>query len=221
MANQDPEQINLIKEIDEELRQENFAKLWKLYGNYLIIAAVLFVVSVAAYQGWKAYDLNKRAEDSSLYNLATKAFIQDKPDKASSALIRLAKEGTKGYSTLARLSQAGLKARSGDAPGAGAAYLSIANDPSVDEIFRDLALVLSTMHDLDKGDTAELIQRIRRLTASSNPWRHSAKEFAALLAHRNGERQQADQLFKELADDVTAPADIRARATELAASSGN
>lgn len=221
MANQDPEQTNLIKEIDEELRQENFAKLWKKYGNYLIVGAVIFVASVAAYQGWEAYDLNRRGKDSSIYTAALKAITQNKPGEASAVLDRLAKEGTKGYSTLARLNHAGLQARSGEAPGAGAAYLSIANDPSVDEIFRDLALVLSTMHDLDSGDTTELTQRIQRLTAPSNPWRHTVRELAALIALRNGKRQEADQLFRELADDVTAPAGIRARAAELAASSGS
>ena len=221
MANRDPEQDNLFKEIDEELRQENFAKLWGNYGNYLIGAAVLIVVSVATYQGWKSYDLSRRSDDSSLYAAAMKAINENQSAEASSALAHLAKKGTKGYSTLARLNQAGLLAHSGDAPGAAAAYLSIANDLSVDKIFRDLALVHSTMHDLDRGDTAELTKRIQRLIASTNPWRHSAKELAALLAQRNGDRQQANKLFKELADDVTAPAGIRARAAELAASSGS
>ena len=77
------------------------------------------------------------------------------------------------------------------------------------------------MHDLDSGDTTELTQRIQRLTAPSNPWRHTVRELAALIALRNGKRQEADQLFRELADDVTAPAGIRARAAELAASSGS
>ena len=52
----DPEQENLFKEIDEELRQEKMALLWKRYGTFIIGAAVLVVSSVAAFQAWQAWD---------------------------------------------------------------------------------------------------------------------------------------------------------------------
>ena len=152
MADQNPEKDSFFKEIDEELRQESYAKLWKKYGKYLIGIAVIFVASVAAYQGWKGYDLNRRSDDSALYASALNAISQNKTNDATSALARLTKDGTTGYSILAQLNQAGLIARSGDATRAAAAYLSIANDTKINEIFRDLALILSTMHNLDNGD---------------------------------------------------------------------
>ena len=87
----------------------------------------------------------------------------------------------------------------------------------MDTIFRDLALLLSTLHDLDTANPDELAQRIARLTVTTNPWRHSAKELTALLAQRRGNKSQAERLFKELADDVTAQAGTRARAAEMSA----
>ena len=44
MADYNAEQENLFKEIDEDLRQERFAKLWKKYGPYIISAAVALVL---------------------------------------------------------------------------------------------------------------------------------------------------------------------------------
>ena len=221
MADQNPEKDSFFKEIDEELRQESYAKLWKKYGKYLIGIAVIFVASVAAYQGWKGYDLSKRSNDSALYASALNAISQNKTNDATSALARLTKDGTTGYSILAQLNQAGLIARSGDATGAAAAYLSIANDTKINEIFRDLALILSTLHNLDNGDSVELTNQIQHLILPSNPWRHTARELVALLAKKSGNIKQADQLYKELADDVTAPVGIRARAAEVSAISGN
>ena len=221
MADQNPEKDSFFKEIDEELRQESYAKLWKKYGKYLIGIAVIFVASVAAYQGWKGYDLSRRSDDSALYASALNAISQNKTNDATSTFARLAKDGTTGYSILAQLNQAGLIARSGDATGAAAAYLSIANDTKINEIFRDLALILSTMHNLDNGDPVELTNQIKHLILPSNPWRHTARELVALLAKKSGNIKQADQLYKELADDVTAPAGIRARAAEVSAISGN
>ncbi|MCH7664263.1 MAG: hypothetical protein IH859_10405 [Chloroflexi bacterium] len=40
----DQTQDSFLREIEEELRQERYAKLWKKYGNYLIAAALAFVL---------------------------------------------------------------------------------------------------------------------------------------------------------------------------------
>ncbi|MDG2033264.1 MAG: tetratricopeptide repeat protein [Rhodospirillales bacterium] len=213
----DPEQENLFKEIDEELRQEKMTVLWKKYGTFIIGAAVLVVCSVAAFQAWQAWDTNRRNAESAQFETALDAALQQRPADALETFAKLAKNGSTGYATLARLNQAGLQAEGGDRRGAVASYLSISIDDSVDTIFRDLALLLSTLHDLDTAAPDELAQRVARLALTDNPWRHSAKELSALLAQRKGDRSQAEKLFQELADDVTAPAGIRARAAEMRA----
>ena len=114
-----------------------------------------------------------------------------------------------------------MQVRLGDQRGAAIAYLSIANDLKADVIFRDLALVLSAMHDINNGDPKELTNRVQRLTVSSNPWRHTAKELSAIMAQKSGDQKRAKKLFEELVDDVTAPAGIRARAAEMSAISGS
>ena len=102
MADRDPEQDNLFKEIDEELRHEHYAKLWKKYGNFVIGAAVVLVLSVASFQGWKSYDLNRRTESSQLFTSAIKAVSADKPDEATGILAKLAVEGSSGYAILSQ-----------------------------------------------------------------------------------------------------------------------
>ena len=211
----DPEQENLFKEIDEELRQEKMTVLWKRYGKVVVGAAVLVVGSVAAFQAWKAWDINRRSAESSQFEIALHHAMQRRPADALQAFAQLAKVGSTGYATLARLNQAALQAEGGDRAGAVASYLSISNDESVDVIFRDLALLLSALHDLDTASPDDLAQRLIRLTLTENPWRHFAKELSALLAQRKGDRSRAGKLFQELADDVTAPAGIRARAAEM------
>ena len=60
-------------------------------------------------------------------------------------------------------------------------------------------------------------QEIARLTTDASPWRHLARELAALLALRAGERDGARDEFRRLAQDATAPAPLKARAAEMAA----
>ena len=143
--------------------------------------------------------------------------MQRSPADAVQNFAILARDGSIGYATLARLNQAALQAEGGDRAGAVGSYLSIANDDTVDTIFRDLALLLSTLHDLDTAAPDELAKRVAQLTVTDNPWRHSAKELSALLSQRRGDRSNARKIFQDLADDVTAPAGIRARAAEMSA----
>ena len=217
----DSEQDNLFKEIDEELRQEKMTLLWKRYGNYIIGVAILLIGCVSAFQGWQAWDTNRRSKDSAQFAAGLMAANQQRSLEAIQTFSQLAKDGSKGYATLSRLNQAALQAKEGDKSGSLASYEAISKDGSVDPIFRDLALLLATFLELDKANPDDLIQRITHLTKASNPWRHSAKEIFALLNQRKGDKLKAGKIYQELADDVTAPPGIRSRAAEMNAILGS
>ena len=89
----DPEQENLFKEIDEELRQEKMAVLWKKYGTLIIGAAVLVVGSVAAFQAWQAWDSNRRSAESAKFATALDAATRQRPADALQTFAKLAKDG--------------------------------------------------------------------------------------------------------------------------------
>lgn len=221
MADKDPGQDSLFREIDEELRQDQFNKLWKKYGNYALAVAVLAIVGVAGYQFWQTRVLERRAADSAVFTTALRNAIDNKSAEASQTLTKLAETGTEGYALMSKLDLAGVKARDGQKADAAAAYLAIANNQETAPELRNLALLLSVLQEIDSGDPKTLSDRMAPLVASANPWRYNAKEFTALLAQRMGDIQRAGQLFRELADDATAPSGIRARAAEMSAVLGS
>ncbi len=55
------------------------------------------------------------------------------------------------------------------------------------------------------------------LTAAGNPWRPTALELTAAAQLKLGEKKAALAIYKDLADDLTAPRSLRARAAEMAA----
>jgi hypothetical protein len=213
----DRESDQLFKEVDDELRQEQYFKLWKKYGNYVIGLALVAIAGVGAFQAWQSYDQNRKGDDSALMATALRAVSQDKADDASAILNKLGESATSGYKALAKLDAAALKARGGNPKQAAADFLAASRDSALDQDMRNLALLLSALYDVDGGEPAELQSRIAPLTAAGSPWRHSAKELSAVLAQKSGDTQKATQLYKELADDATAPQGIRARAAEMSA----
>jgi hypothetical protein len=217
MADEDREQDSLFKEVDEELRQEKYLALVRKYGVHALVLAVLAIASVAGFKGWQAYDLGIRQEQSKKFSEALRALDAKKTIEAERTLNALSVEGSGTYAFLARFKQAALFGRNGRRNAAIAEYMKLSGESGLDEIFRDLALLQATLLELDDGDPAQLSARLGGLTEGNNPWRHSAMEMSALLAHRAGDARKAVKLFKELADDATAPLGIRARAAEMTA----
>jgi len=213
----DPSHDSLFREIDEELRQEHYAKLWKKYGNYVIGAALALVVGVAGFQGWRNYDVKTRSAEGMRFAEAQRLMQGDQNEAAAQAFGRLAADASAGYALLARFQEAALLARRGDRAGAIAAYRELAEDTGIDALYRDLALVLGALHEIDTVDRAALSQRMAPLAADDNPWRHSAREIIAVLAQRGGDVGKARELYSGLANDVAAPSGIRSRAQEMLA----
>jgi hypothetical protein len=48
---------DIFREIDEELRRDNFRKLWSRYGRYVIAAVVLVLVVAGAIVAWRYHQL--------------------------------------------------------------------------------------------------------------------------------------------------------------------
>jgi hypothetical protein len=211
---------DIFKEVDEELRHERYAKLWKKYGMYVITAAVLVVGAVAGTSIWRDYQISAREADGEAFAAALSTFESGDNAAAANAFAALAESAGGGYAVLARLQAALALGRSGDAQAAAAAFEGVAADSSADPLFRDLAVLLLAIETLDTADPASLTARLQPLAAATSPWRHTARELTALLAIRAGEPVRARELLTTLSDDDEAPIGIRGRATELLATLG-
>jgi hypothetical protein len=204
---------DIIREVDEELRRENFEKLWRKYGSYAAGLAVLIVLAVAGYFQWQHYTQNQRDERARQYEAAVQLVAAADPG-APAALQALAGRND-GYGALAQLQQAALKAQAGDVAGAVALYEKLTADSAVDPSLRNLALILLALHTADTAPPDQLTQRLQPLTAATNPWHYSALELTAVLARRQGDNAKAVQILTGLADDLNAPQALRQRATEM------
>ena len=219
MAN--PESDSLFREIDEDIRHEKYAELWKKYGIYVIVAAILLIGGVAGYQGWRAYDRNAR-EAASDKLIAAQQLIEADPSAAEQVLLDIAEDGPDGYAMLARFRTAALLGERGDRALAAAAYWELA-EQDIDPVYRDLAVILGAQQSLAQpaaADLDDLTARLEPLAAPDNAFRHSARELQAVIALQAGDRERARALLSGLADDVDAPAGIRSIAAELLAAIG-
>lgn len=212
----DVELDGLMSEIEADLREDELKRIWKRYGSAFITVAVVFMLGVAAYEGWRAYESREHARVALLYDEAMIAASEDKLDDAKAKFAEVAKTADRPYASLARLTDAGLRIEHNDVEGALDLYTAVAADTKADVLFRDMALVLKALHSVDRADAKALEAELAPLTKDST-FRHSAIELTALLAAKQGDTARAAQLAQGLVDDTATPQAMRGRAQELAA----
>ncbi len=206
---------DIFEEVDEELKEENFKKLWDRYGRYLVAAVVLIVAGTAANVGWRSYTTDRQETFGAQFYSAVDLAEQGKLTDAAAALAVLSEDADVGYAMLARFREAAIRRSSGETAVAVDIYDAIAADETVETLYRDLATLLSVMTQADNGDIAAMITRLTPL-AEAGPWRHTAGEYLGLFALRQGDTTAARQHFQKIADDmVDAPLGARQRAAEL------
>jgi hypothetical protein len=203
---------SLFREVDEEVRREQAAKLWERYGNYVVALSVGIIVAVAAFKGWQ-YWQNKQAEEAgSAYFGALSLLAKGKTEEAQKAFEKLASGGHYGYATLARLQEAASLAGLGKTEEAVKAYDAIAADSSVDAKLRDLARIRAGYLLAGSASLDELKKRLEPLDRPDGSWVNAVREIIAAAAYRAGDYKEADRRMNEILADPQAPQGARQRA---------
>ena len=202
---------DIFREVEEDVRRERFEKLWKAYGHFAIAALVLLFAGIAGWQFWQRHELAERAKVSEAFIAAQRV---SNAQTAAGAFVDLSRTAPKGYSLVARLSQAGAMLVSGQQGGAIEIYKQIAKDDSgpIGSVARlRAAWALS-----DTASRADLADLLKPLDQPGNAWRQNAREILAYADYRAMDTKSALAKYSELALDPGSPDGVRARAKAMA-----
>jgi hypothetical protein len=200
---------SLFREVDEEVRQEQYKKLWERFGNYAIALCLAVVVGVAGVKGWQYWQAKQSEAAAQIYFDAVKLAADG---KAEEALAQFAKVRHAGYGQLARIRQAGVVASQGKAEDAVKIYDAVAADGAADPVLRDLARIRAGYVLADTVAPDQLLSRLGILDREGNPWRHAAREIFGIAAFRTGDYSMADRYMAAIFADPETPASLRQRA---------
>ncbi|UUP18730.1 tetratricopeptide repeat protein [Nitratireductor thuwali] len=214
---------SFIREVNEELRQDQFKALWKRFGTIAIIVAAVVIAGTAAFVGYEYWTTARANESGDAFARALTLADEGNTAEALVALETLETEGYGSYPLLARMRSAAILADEGRADEAVAKLDAVAADSSAPQALRDIARLRAAYILVDAGSYADVAARAEPLTAEGNAMRHSAREALGLAAWKEGNRENALALFGEIMDDPQAPSGVRDRArlmSELIAGAG-
>ena len=215
---------DIFQEVDEDLRREEYARLWKHYGAYIIGFCLFIVLIVAGRVGWSNYQTHIRQAASLKYQSIVKAGQETDSSQApaalsaddAAALSKIQGDLTPGYRTLAKLELAAAAVGVKKYSEAIALYDAIAADKSVAPSLRDIATLKSAYLQAESLSLTNMRARIEALAAPESAFRFSANELLGYVAYRNGDYKAARDYFQAILSDPSAPGSLLKRSQDMA-----
>ncbi len=203
---------SFIREVDEEIRQDQLKSIWSRYGKFVIGAAVLIVAATAGFRGWEYYSQRQAANSGDMYLKAVELADDGRNDEAIAELELLGNSGSGQYPALAKLRIAGELAAKGDKVTAIEQFDAISNDSSYDASFRDIAKLRAGLLAVDEEDYDSVKTRLEPLAAAGQTFRSVAREALGLAALKAGQPEEAANWYRQITEDGGSDASVRSRA---------
>lgn len=195
------QQDSLLREVEEEIRREQMAKLWQRYSGLIVAAAVLFVLAVAGYKFFETRRIAAEQAAGADYSVAETLSDNKKKDEAEAAFKKIAEEGPSGYGSLARLQLAAAQAKDGKTADAIATYDALAKDSGADNLLKSFAQLQAAALRMPEADYAEIQNRLTPLAGDDAPFSKSAREMLGVAAYNAGKFDEARKNLEPLLID--------------------
>ncbi|ANI77236.1 MULTISPECIES: tetratricopeptide repeat protein [Sphingobium] len=204
-----------MREVDEAVRQDQLLTFWQRFGRWIVAAVVIGLVAFAGWLYWQHHSATRsQAVSEEMDKVIATAVGGGTPD--AKQLDALADASQPGFRASALLVKAGTAARKGDSKAAIAAYKAMAQDSSLDQPYRDLALIRQTTLEFEALQPQQVVDRLKPLAVEGAPWFGSAGEMVAIAYMKMRKPDLAGPLFAAMAKDASVPQSIRSRARQMA-----
>ena len=183
----------IISEIEEDLQKERFKKYWKNYGKYISLLIVFIIFSVG---GWQIYEFIEKRRNIEASNIFLNILDVSKEDteKAIEEIDKI-KNLPNGYELLIKFQKANLFIHNNQITDAVLLLNQINQDKSIDQSYRDIAFLLSIMHQYKQENS---IAKLDNIISTNEHFAMLAKELKAYILYDDGKIKGAQNILEEI-----------------------
>ena len=209
-----------FKEVEENLRRDQFQSFFKAYGGWVIGAVILLLAAAGGWIYWEQRQKQQSAAQSEELHAVFGDIADQQMNTVPQRLDKLDDSGNDIVKASAMLAEAAVALDKNDRAGAVAKYRQIAGDSSLPQAYRDVGTIRVTALEFDAISPEQVVARLEPLAKAGNPWFGSAGEMTALAYLKQGKKTEAGRMFAAVAADKQVPGTIRSRAVQIAGTLG-
>lgn len=209
-----------LREVDDAVRQDQLESFFTRFGKPLLALIAVGLLAFGGYLYWDHRQDQQREEDAETLVQALDSIKAGNSAEARTKLETLARDGTQGSATAARLMLAGIALDQNRQADALKLYGEVAKDEKAPQPLRDLATIRMVGTNFDAMKPQDVVDRLKPYAAPGNPWFGVAGELVGMAYLKMDRKDQAGPLFAAIAKDEGVSASLRSRSRQLAAMLG-
>ena len=209
------EQEAFIREVTEEVKNDNLKQMWEKYGIYIILLVVLSIVGAVSFEGFKSWRKARSETWSDTYAYALNLENQGKYDESLEVLKKMEQTGGNIYSDIAKLQIVNILFEQGKKDEAISTLESIVADKDINKKLRNVSVIKLASYKLDKASREEINALLEPLIEENGSWTNIAKEMSAMAAIRDGNIEEAQTLYHEILNTPNLPDGLKMRVQDM------
>lgn len=205
-----------IREVDEDLKNESMKKLWDKYGLFVLLIVIVSLTVAASYESIKSWYIKRAENRTEGYAVALSMQNQGLFDDSLEALDSIINQKMGTYAELAEMQKANILLEQNKEKEALALLEKIANDKSRSLQLRDTALIKLASYRQDGATFEEMSELLSSITKSKdNAWYAVAEDMLATILLRDGNIEQAKEIYNALLENQDTPDDLKNRIKDI------
>ena len=205
--------VDFINEVEEELRKDEYNRLLKRYGPY-ILAVIIAIVAGTGFLEYRKFAKDKAARATSAsYVAASNKATEGQQGTAIKEFLGIADKAPAGYAGLSLVRAASLKLETGDRAEA-VRLLDQAATTFETERHIQLAQIKAAYILAGEGAYSDVLSRTGSLSAKDAPYEYLARELAGFAALQSGDAAKAREQYGYLESIPGVPPTIKDRAKQ-------
>lgn len=209
------EQEAFIREVTEDVKNEQLKQFWDKYGIYIILLVVVAIIGAVGFESFKNWHIKRSETWSDTYAYALNLENQGKYDESLKVLEQMEKAGGNVYSDIAKIQTTNILFDQGKNDEAIAVLQEIVNDRRVNKKLRDVSAIKLVSYKLDNAPRKEIDVLLRPLIEEKGSWTNIAKEMTAMAAIRDGNIDEAKTLYSEILNTPELPEGLKMRVQDM------
>ena len=205
-----------IREVDEDVKNDNFKVLWNKYGALIVSFVVIAVCAAVCFDQIRAWKLHQNQVKTETYMAA--AELQNNQEETLAALQKI-NEGNNGiFSDFAKLQIANILLEQGKTDEALASLLSLMENKQVNSEVKNIALIKYATYKVDEMPREEFAKLLEPVIQENNSWTPIANDLLAMSAIKAGDIETAKQIYQNVLKVKDLPEDFRSKIQDMLSS---
>lgn len=208
------EEDALLREVVEDVKNDQFQQWWNKYGIFVIIGVALVLTLTISVESIKNWKIKKHQETSDAYSVALSLQNQGRLDESLEIYNTLADKSSSIYSDISRLQIASVYVEQGRIDDALTVLAKLAEDAQVEQI-KNVAIIKLVSYKLDNNTPSEEITKLLAPLVDDEINSAVAHELMAMMYVRDNDINNALAEYEKIKYSSSASDAMKARAQNM------